>query len=105
LNILFDFPACRRFEMLQTLTVDNEPRSYYCLAADDDYLALLVIRGALLSDMAGDVVDCTLGWDSGYPGYVHHVGQLHSKITAFGRSDKEPEITLSEILSQAPTRR
>ncbi len=105
MNLLLDYAACERFAFMAAIPVDGQQRGYYVLQAEDPKLALLVIRGALLSDMAGDVVDCTLGWDSGYPGYVHHVGQLHSKITAFGRIDAPHERTLSEVLSKAPERR
>jgi hypothetical protein len=105
MNLLLDYPACERFAYLVSLEVDGKPRSYYCLQAEDAKLALLVTRGAKLPELAGQVVDVTLGWDNGYPGFVLYPGQLHTKITAFGRVDAPHEGTLSEVLSKAPERR
>lgn len=105
MNILLDYAACERFAYLLSLEVDGKLRSYYCLQAEDAKLALLVTRGATLWDLAGQVVDATLGWDNGQPGFVLYPGQMHTKITAFGRIDAAAETTLSEVLSKAPERR
>lgn len=105
MNVLFDYPACERFVALVTLEVDGKQRSYYVLPAEDTRLALLVTRGAKLPKLAGQVVNVTLGWDNGHPGFVLYPGQMHTKITAFGRIDAPPEGTLSDVLSKAPERR
>ncbi|MEI2692636.1 MAG: hypothetical protein V9H69_24090 [Anaerolineae bacterium] len=105
MNLLLDYAACERFAYLLSLEVDGQQRGYYVLQAEDHKLALLVTRGAKLPELAGQVVDVTLGWDNGYPGFVFYPGQMHTKITAFGRIDAPHERTLSEVLSKAPERR
>lgn len=106
MNVLFDYPACERFAYLLTLTDDHgQPRSYYVLQAEDPKLALVVTRGAKMPELSGRVADVTLGWDNGYPGFVLYPGQMHTKITAFGRIDAPHEGTLSDILGKAPERR
>lgn len=105
MNVLLDLPACERFAHLLSLDVGGKPRDYYCLRAEDAKLALLVTRGAKLPELAGQVVDVTLGWDNGYPGFVLYPGQMHTKITAFSRIDAPHERTLSEVLDKAPERR
>ncbi len=103
--ILFDYPACERFAFLHTLTVDDEPRRYYALQPEDAKLALLVTRGVTLPELAGLVVDCSLGWDNGLPGYVFYPGQQHTKVTARRAVNMPHDVTLSEVLSKAPERR
>ena len=106
MNILLDFPACERFAFLVTLLDGGgQVRSYYATQPDDVKLAILVTRGATLADLAGRVADCSLGWDSGYPGFVFYPGRQHSKVTARRLIDEAPETTLTDILSKAPERR
>lgn len=105
MNVFFDLAGARRFAYQASVTIDEEERSYYCLAADDARLAILVTRGAALPDLAGRVVDVTLGWDKAYPGYVYYPRQLHTKITAYRLVANEPNATLSELLDNAPIRR
>lgn len=105
MNVLLDLPACERFAWLGSLEVDGQLRSYYALQAEDAKLALLVTRGVKLPEMAGQVTDCAVGWDTGLPGFVFFPGQMHTKITAFGCIDAPHERTLSEVLDKAPERR
>ena len=105
MNLLLDYPACERLAWLVSLSVGTELRHYYALDPTDAKLAMVVARGAKLEAMAGMVVDATLGWDDGYPGFVYYPGKLHSKVTIFGRTEAAHERTLSDILSNAPDRR
>ncbi|HNR84718.1 hypothetical protein [Ottowia sp.] len=106
MNILFDLAGARRFAYQASITIDEEERSYYCLAEDDTHLVILVTRRDLrLEDLLGMVVDCTLGWDNGRPGFAYHGPQLHTKITAYRLLASAPDKTLSDLLDNAPMRR
>lgn len=105
MNLLLDYAACEQFAFMAAIPVDGQQRAYYALQPEDARLAILVTRGEALADLAGSVVDVTLGWDNGLPGYVFYPGKQHTKITAFGRIDAAHEGTLSEVLSKAPERR
>ncbi len=73
-----------------------------------DPAALVVCRnGLLLPDLAGRLVDAVIGWDRGYPGYVHVTSRVHSKVTihrvlTFQQATHVK--TLSDILRDAPLR-
>lgn len=106
MNLLLDYAACERFVWLVELPVGTETRNYYALDPTDAKLALLVVHGARLEALAGLVVDATLGWDDGYPGFVFYPGHQHTKVTVFRQStDAAGMVALSEVLSKAPERR
>lgn len=106
MRLLIDHDAATRFDFIRPEIVRGEVRSYYVTRRDDAVLALLVIRGGrLLADVDGRVVDATLGWDEGYPGYVHITSRQHSKITVLAvLAGDDFEDTLSNVLSRAPRR-
>lgn len=103
-----DLDAIARFDLLRPETRGGEVRRYYCTKRDDDRLALVVCRnGLLLPDLAGLLVDAVIGWDRGYPGYVHVTSRVHSKITihrvlTFQQANAK---TLNDILADAPRRK
>ncbi len=103
-----DLDAIARFDLLRPETRGGEVRRYYCTARDDDRLALVVCRHDLqLPDLAGQLVDAVIGWDRGYPGYVHVTSRQHSKVTIFRvltYQHAPHPATLSDILRDAPLR-
>ncbi len=104
-----DPDAVARFDLLRPeRRTDGELRRYYCTARDDDRLALVVCRHDLqLPALAGRLVDATLGWDRGYPGYVYVTSRQHSKVTihrVLTFQHAAHAKTLSDILRDAPLR-
>jgi hypothetical protein len=101
--------AIERFDLLRPeRRTDGELRRYYCTARTDDRLALVVCRDDLqLPDLAGQLVDARIGWDRGYPGYVHVTSRVHSKVTihrVLTFQHGAHAATLSDILRDAPRR-
>lgn len=105
MRLLIDAAAAARFDLIRPEIVNGEVRGYYCTTATDERLALIVVRRRLLSDVVNKVVDASVGWDAGTPGYVHVASRQHSKVTIYGLATGAPESTLSEILHDAPLRR
>jgi len=102
--------AIERFDLLRPeRRTDGELRRYYCTKRDDDRLALVVCRHDLqLPDLAGQLVDAVIGWDRGYPGYVHVTSRQHSKVTIFrvlAYQHAPHAETLGDILARAPWRK
>lgn len=107
MRLLIDNEAAKRFDFIRPEIVRGEVRSYYVTSRDDAVLALLVILNGrcLLADVAGRVVDASLGWDDGYPGYVHITSRRHSKIAVRAvLVGDDHEDTLSNVLARAPRR-
>lgn len=107
--LLLDPAAVARFVATTIVAFDvGEYRNYYCTRPDDERLALVVCRHNLrLPDLAGQIVDATLGWDAGTGGFVWHARLRHSKVTIYavlhehrGRAER----SLSHVLDDAPRR-
>ena len=84
---------------------DQGMRYYY--AAHPPLLAVVVAWDQPLEAYRGQVVDALVGWEQGWPRYVHrgNEGRRHTKVTIRGALEARPEeaeATLSEILWRAP---
>ena len=84
---------------------DQGMRYYY--AAHPPLLAVVVTWDQPLEAYRGQVVDALVGWEQGWPRYVHrgNEGKQHTKVTirsALEVRPEEAEATLSEILWRAP---
>ena len=94
--------------MRQKRFKDQGMRYYY--AAHPPLLAVVVTWDLPLEAYRGQVVDASVGWDEGWPRYVHrgNEGKQHTKVTIRGALEARPEeadATLSEILWRAPRSR
>ncbi len=103
-----DPAALGRLALTNEATVEGERRRYHCTLPEDQARALVVVRnGMLLEDLAGRLVDATLGWDKGTRGFVFDVSRLHSKVTIHRVLTFQQAVnakTLSDILRDAPQR-
>lgn len=106
MRLLIDQPEIERFDFLRPEIVHGEVRRYYCTKRNDERLALVVVRDDReLTNVAGRVMDVSIGNDRGYSGYVHITSRIHTKITIYGACiGDDYEDTLSNVLAHAPLR-
>lgn len=85
----------------------NDPRRYYVTTPEDERLALVVVRGwRKLADLAGRVMDASVGWDKGTAGLVFYRNRLHTQIAIYDPAiGADYESTLSDVLNGAPRRK
>ena len=92
------------FAEMQTREIDGETRRYY--AAHPPYLLIVVCRNGLSLDaLSGCIVDASIGWDAGRPGYVlpENEGRRHTKITVYRVLERPQDLKrLSEVMAAAP---
>src|SRR6185503_13156945 len=96
MNLLIDSPA------LSALRLNRLARGRVYYLAEPPILGILVVRWeARLQDIAGLVVDASLGYEPGVEGWcaTGYAGHNHGKATLYRVVDGAAETTLSAVLA------
>jgi len=111
--VRIDGESARQFGLVNVSDAHGDVRRYY--AADAPHLMIVVTHGGLmLGDLAGRVVDATIGWHDGLFGFVRpgNEDKRHSKMTIYRVVEKSkgtPKTarlslpkSLAQVLQAAP---
>lgn len=96
MNLLIDRPSLSAFRLNRLA----RGRVYYL--AEPPVLGILVVRfNQRLEELAGLVVDASLGYEPGVEGWCEpgYSGRAHGKATLYKVVETEAETTLSQVLS------